>query len=90
MGKRLVGFIVLMACFCCKAAAQADLPSFQGRFSLYGKVAPVPQNFYTKHLPFFCKKEDQLQKSTGLNVFFRLGSKQYVDWMEGKPNAVQQ
>jgi hypothetical protein len=47
----------------------------------------VPQNYYTTHLSFFCKKEVQLQKRTTLNVFVRLGSKDYVDYLEQKPNA---
>ena len=47
----------------------------------------LPQNFYNQHLGFFCKKESQLQKATRLNVFFRLGSKAYVDYLEKKPNA---
>jgi hypothetical protein len=29
----------------------------------------------------------QLQKLTNVNVFFRLGSKNYVDYLERKPNA---
>ena len=36
-----------------------------------------------------CKKEDQLQKATGLDLFIRLGSKNYVDYLEKKPNAVK-
>jgi hypothetical protein len=51
------------------------------------KISPLPQNFYTQHLSFFCKKEDQLQQRTGLNLFLRLGTKDYVDYLEQKPNA---
>ena len=47
----------------------------------------VPRNFYTQHLSFFCRQEWQLQKRTNLNVFVRLGSKDYVDYLERKPNA---
>jgi hypothetical protein len=47
----------------------------------------VPQNYYTTHLSFFCRKELQLQKRTTVNVFLRLGSKDYVDYLEQKPNA---
>lgn len=49
----------------------------------------LPQNYYTKHLGFFCKQELQLQKRTNLNVYVRLGSKEYVDYLERKPNARQ-
>ena len=51
------------------------------------KSLRLPQNYYSQHLGFFCKKEAQLQKRTSLNVFFRLGSKDYVDYLERKPNA---
>jgi hypothetical protein len=35
-------------------------------------------------LPFFCKLEEDWTKSAGLNVRFRLGSLEYVDYLEGK------
>lgn len=49
----------------------------------------VPANYHAKTLGFFCKKELQLQKSTGINIFFRLGSKNYVDYLERKQNATK-
>jgi hypothetical protein len=52
-------------------------------------IKTVPANYYTPHLSFFCKKELQIQKATGLNLFFRLGNKEYVDYLERKPNAVK-
>jgi hypothetical protein len=42
---------------------------------------------YTKNFGFFCKKELQFEKTTGLPLKFRLGSVQYCDWMEGKKTA---
>ena len=52
------------------------------------KIVPVlPRHFYTQHLSFFCRQEVQLQKATKLHVFFRLGAKDYVDYLERKPNA---
>jgi hypothetical protein len=47
----------------------------------------LPPNFYTNHLSFFCKKEIQVQKITAMPVYFRLGSKEYVDQLERKPNT---
>ncbi len=35
-------------------------------------------------LPFFCKIEHNLVKSSHIPVKFRLGSVEYVDWLEGK------
>jgi len=53
------------------------------------KIKNIPANYYTQHLSVFCKKEVQIQKTTGLNLFFRLGNKEYVDYLERKPNAVK-
>lgn len=35
--------------------------------------------------PFFCRIEHQLGKKTQVPFKFRLGSVEYVDWLEGKP-----
>ncbi|MFN2457184.1 MAG: hypothetical protein ABR502_03180 [Chitinophagaceae bacterium] len=47
----------------------------------------LASNYYTHHSGVFCRKELQLQKSTNINLFVRLGSKEYVDYLEKKPNA---
>jgi hypothetical protein len=52
-------------------------------------ITVLPQNFYNQHKGYMCKKEDQLQKATGLGFFIRLGSKNYVDYLEKKPNAIK-
>ncbi len=52
-------------------------------------IKNVPANYYVQHMSFFCKKEVQIQKTTGLNLFFRLGNKEYVDYLESKPNALK-
>lgn len=88
MGK--VSFVLSVLFLFCggKAAAQSRFPlkmdSVNSRFSL----RVLPQNFYIQTLPFSCKKELQLQKLTSLSIHFRLGSKEYVDYLEKKPNAI--
>lgn len=57
-------------------------------FSL--KAIPViSPGYYTERLGFFCRKELQLQKITVLPLRIRLGSADYVNWLEQKPNAVK-
>ncbi len=52
------------------------------------KIRPVvllPDNSASK-LPFFCRLEhSQSTSGNGIPVKFRLGSVEYVDWLEGKP-----
>jgi hypothetical protein len=47
-------------------------------------IRSIGQSLYADRLGFFCKKELQLEKYTGLPLRFRLGSLQYVNWMEGR------
>jgi len=49
----------------------------------------VPGNYYTTHMGLACKQEAKLQKKTGLNIFLRLGNKEYVDYLEQKPGATR-
>ena len=47
----------------------------------------INADFYTRNFGFFCKKELQFEKATKIPLRFRLGTLQYNDYLEGKPNT---
>lgn len=89
MGKLILFFLIVFLLNSTEATAQLHLKQ---SFDSIGKkisLEVLPQNFYNQHLGYFCKKEIQVQKITSLPLFIRLGSKNYVDYLERKPNALK-
>ena len=88
MHKALILFLPLFFTASLKAASQQLLTPVGDTLPVALSLRIVPQNFYKQCLPLSCKGELQLQKLTSLPVYFRLGSKDYVDYLEKKPNAI--
>lgn len=61
--------------------------SFHPGLHFTGSLSPLPKSFYTRQLGFFCKKEIEVEKFLAIPLRFRLGSMDYVNYLEGKPNA---
>ena len=87
MHRALALFLSLFVLNVMKAAAQLHLTPLSDSSRPAFSLRPLPQNFYKQGLPFFCRQELQLQKITSLPLYFRVGSKDYVDYLEKKPNA---
>ena len=47
-------------------------------------IRRISRSLYADHMGFFCKKEWQLEKRTGIPFRVRLGSLAYVNRIEGK------
>ena len=87
MGRLVLFFLAGFLLNSLKATSQADLKGMMDTSAQKISLKILPQNFYNRQLSFFCKKEVQIQKLSSLPLFIRLGSKEYVDYLEKKPNS---
>ena len=85
----IVVFLLMFMLNSMKAAAQLNLRAKVDTIEKKISLQLLPQNFYKQNLGYFCKKEIQFQKILSLPVFIRVGSKEYVDYLEQKPNALK-
>ncbi|HYH16856.1 MAG TPA: hypothetical protein VD794_16605, partial [Flavisolibacter sp.] len=69
MCKTFIGSVIFLGSFHITAAQNSS--SFVKDTMPFTHIKTVPPQFYTQHLPFFCQKELQLQKITGLPVYIR-------------------
>lgn len=88
MARMVVVFLIGVLLNSLKGAAQLNLGGSSDTSEKKISLKVLPQNFYIQHLSFFCKKEVQVQKLTALPLFIRLGSKEYVDYLEQKPGSM--
>lgn len=64
------------------------LPSCAVQAQNHYQLLHLPgSGYYVSTLEFICKKELQLDRYTPVRFRFRLGSPDYVNWLEQKPNA---
>ena len=53
------------------------------------KMCPGQSYLYAQSQSFFCRKEWQMEKATSIPLRLRLGSLEYTNYLEKKPNALQ-
>ncbi|MGZ4026642.1 MAG: hypothetical protein ACXVM0_15470 [Flavisolibacter sp.] len=87
MARLIFLFLMAILLNSIKAASQLHLKEIPDSLKAKPTLKVLPPNFYNQQGSFFCHKEIQVQQLTRLPLFFRLGSKDYVDYLEKKPNT---
>jgi len=67
-----------------KDSASANSIKHRLNFSPDFTANKIPENYYTTHFGFFCKKELEVEKTSRIAFRVRLGSLQYCNKLEGK------
>lgn len=88
MPRKMVGFSSLLLLISLQCAAQQQIHAFAKSFNASGQVQVLPHNFYSNNLALFCKTELGMNKRLPFQFLFRLGSKNYVDYLEKKPGSI--
>ena len=56
---------------------------------VFSFLSPVAKDFSTNQLGIVCKKEFEFEKKTSIPLRLRIGSLDYTNYMEQKPNALK-
>lgn len=79
--------LLLITALTVRAQTGARLPVSKQKQADSLKLQPfrlLPEDYYSTHIGFFCRKELQLEKLTKIPFRLRLGSLDYVNTLEGK------
>ena len=83
MRRLLIPGIVISLLFSGTSNAQIRTAHFPDSSALI-QIKTIPPAYNCSQLPFTCKTELAIQKKLGLPIFLRLGSLEYVDYLERK------